>query len=155
VADLLVILGETPLSAAVVKSHRLVNQAAADEEVSGVELESWFEVVSEMGRHATILVPVLSELISKVPPSCLTLSFIPVIPTPGVPTDVMRSSFSAGQSGGSGVGIRGMRERVAQFSGTLKIESDSSGTAIHVAIPIAKTDLRDEAATGEPLQSLV
>jgi hypothetical protein len=63
-----VILGETPLSAAVVKSHRLVNQAAADAEVSGVELESSFEVVSEMGRHATILVPVLSELISKVPP---------------------------------------------------------------------------------------
>jgi len=48
------------------------------------------------------------------------------------------------QSGGSGVGIRGMRERIAQFSGTMKIESDSSGTRIYVAIPIGKTALQDE-----------
>jgi signal transduction histidine kinase/PAS domain-containing protein len=42
-------------------------------------------------------------------------------------------------SRGSGVGIRGMRERVRQFSGTINIESDSSGTRIVVAIPIPKT----------------
>jgi len=48
------------------------------------------------------------------------------------------------QSGGSGVGIRGMRERIAQFSGTMRIESNSSGTGIYVAIPIAKTALQDE-----------
>jgi signal transduction histidine kinase len=59
------------------------------------------------------------------------------------------------QSGGSGVGIRGMRERVAQFSGTMRIESNSSGTGIHVAIPLAKAALRDEVGTGEPLQAAV
>jgi signal transduction histidine kinase len=39
---------------------------------------------------------------------------------------------------GSGVGIRGMRERVLQLSGTMSIESDSSGTRIHVVIPKAQ-----------------
>ncbi len=42
------------------------------------------------------------------------------------------------QSRGSGVGIRGMKERVRQFSGTMNIESDSSGTQINVVIPIPK-----------------
>lgn len=59
------------------------------------------------------------------------------------------------QSGGSGVGIRGMRERVAQFSGTMRIDSNGSGTGVYVAIPIAKTALRDEAGTDEPLQTVV
>ncbi len=42
------------------------------------------------------------------------------------------------QSRGSGVGIRGMRERVLQLSGTMSIESDSAGTRIHVVIPTPK-----------------
>lgn len=58
------------------------------------------------------------------------------------------------QAGGSGVGIRGMRERVAQFSGTMKIESNSSGTKIYVAIPFA-TALHEETGIAEPLQSAV
>jgi two-component system, NarL family, sensor kinase len=44
------------------------------------------------------------------------------------------------QSQGSGVGIRGMRERLRQFQGDLKIESGSSGTRILATIPIPKTD---------------
>jgi PAS domain S-box-containing protein len=40
------------------------------------------------------------------------------------------------QSRGSGVGIRGMRERVRQFQGEMKIRSDSSGTHIRVSLPI-------------------
>jgi two-component system NarL family sensor kinase len=36
------------------------------------------------------------------------------------------------QSRGSGVGIRGMRERALQLSGTMSIESDGSGIRIHV-----------------------
>ncbi len=48
------------------------------------------------------------------------------------------------QSRGSGVGIRGMRERVLQFSGTMSIESDGSGTRIHIAIPIPKTGSPNE-----------
>ena len=54
------------------------------------------------------------------------------------------------QSGGSGVGIRGMRERIAQFSGTMSIESNSEGTRICVAIPIAKTALQDELEAVNP-----
>lgn len=40
------------------------------------------------------------------------------------------------QSRGSGVGIRGMGERVRQFQGDMKIESNSSGTHIRVSIPV-------------------
>jgi signal transduction histidine kinase len=42
------------------------------------------------------------------------------------------------QSQGSGVGIRGMRERLRQFEGSLNIESDSSGTRVLVTIPVAQ-----------------
>jgi signal transduction histidine kinase len=59
------------------------------------------------------------------------------------------------QSRGSGVGIRGMRERVLQFSGTMCVESDDSGTRIHVVIPIPKTRLRERISSDEPLQSAV
>ncbi len=47
------------------------------------------------------------------------------------------------QSTGSGVGIRGMRERVLQFSGRMNIESDGSGTRIEVTIPATKTVSRE------------
>ena len=50
------------------------------------------------------------------------------------------------QSGGSGVGIRGMRERLRRFGGSMSIQSSSSGTQIIASIPIPKdigsTDLR-------------
>jgi PAS domain S-box-containing protein len=41
------------------------------------------------------------------------------------------------QSTGSGVGIRGMMERVRQFDGEMKIKSDSSGTTIAVTLPLS------------------
>jgi signal transduction histidine kinase len=59
------------------------------------------------------------------------------------------------QSRGSGVGIRGMRERVLQISGTMSIESDDSGTLIHVVIPIPKTASRERTGSDEPLQAAV
>jgi signal transduction histidine kinase len=40
------------------------------------------------------------------------------------------------RSGGSGLGIRGMRERIRQFQGAMEIHSDSTGTKISVEIPI-------------------
>ena len=43
------------------------------------------------------------------------------------------------QAGGFGVGIRGMRERVRHFSGQMTIDSDCSGTQVHVTIPIPRT----------------
>jgi signal transduction histidine kinase len=48
------------------------------------------------------------------------------------------------QSGGSGVGIRGMRERVRQLGGELNIDSDGSGTRVSVTIPAAKTALQQK-----------
>jgi signal transduction histidine kinase len=59
------------------------------------------------------------------------------------------------QSRGSGVGIRGMRERALQLSGTMSIESDGSGTGIHVVIPTPKTTSREETGSDEPAQITV
>jgi len=39
-------------------------------------------------------------------------------------------------SGESGVGLRGMRERIKGLCGDLEIESDSKGTGIRVTIPV-------------------
>jgi signal transduction histidine kinase len=43
------------------------------------------------------------------------------------------------QSKGSGVGIRGMRERLRQFQGELIIDSNSNGTTVVVTIPISQS----------------
>jgi len=42
------------------------------------------------------------------------------------------------QSHGSGVGIMGIRERIRQFHGEMKIESNPSGTSVIVSIPMPK-----------------
>jgi len=42
------------------------------------------------------------------------------------------------QGGGSGVGIRGMQERLRQFRGAMSIQSNSSGTTVIATIPVAK-----------------
>ena len=39
------------------------------------------------------------------------------------------------QAGRTGVGVRGMRERLHQFGGTIRIESDSKGTSVFATIP--------------------
>ena len=52
------------------------------------------------------------------------------------------------QSQGTGVGVRGMRERVRQFDGEMKIASSSSGTTVSFSFPIQKMasiELRNEA----------
>ena len=41
------------------------------------------------------------------------------------------------ESRGSGVGIAGIRERLRQFGGTIKIESDQTGTCVLANIPLA------------------
>ena len=48
------------------------------------------------------------------------------------------------QSEGSGVGIRGMRERLRQFSGELRIESGENGTRVWVTISIPQTPVSKE-----------
>jgi PAS domain S-box-containing protein len=57
------------------------------------------------------------------------------------------------QSGLSGVGIRGMRERLSQFEGTLNIESDSSGTRVFATIPTPKVASPKDASKVEPLKT--
>lgn len=47
------------------------------------------------------------------------------------------------QSGGSGVGIRGMRERLHQMHGELRIESNRSGTRVWASIPIPRTNVAE------------
>ena len=42
------------------------------------------------------------------------------------------------QAGVSGVGVRGMQERLREFGGAMNIESDGSGTCILVSIPVPK-----------------
>src|SRR5580658_4284962 len=51
---------------------------------------------------------------------------------------ISRERLSEVQSYGSGVGIRGIRERIRQFHGELKIESNSSGTSVIVSIPMPR-----------------
>ena len=59
------------------------------------------------------------------------------------------------RSGRSGVGIRGMQERLRQFEGKMNIESGSRGTRIFVTIPIPQTALSEEQSKIEPLQAAV
>jgi signal transduction histidine kinase len=42
------------------------------------------------------------------------------------------------QSQGAGVGIRGMRERILQFGGEMKIQSSGRGTKISITLPYAR-----------------
>jgi signal transduction histidine kinase len=42
------------------------------------------------------------------------------------------------QSKSTGVGIRGMRERLRQFGGELVIESSGAGTTVFVTVPVPK-----------------
>jgi signal transduction histidine kinase len=57
------------------------------------------------------------------------------------------------QSGRSGVGITGMRERLRQFEGTLDIESGDSGTRVFAIIPVPKAATPEDESTTEPLQA--
>jgi len=59
----------------------------------------------------------------------------------------VQEKFRSGRS--SGVGLRGMRERVRQIGGSLRIESNGNGTSVLVALPIG-----DEAVLRRQGQSL-
>src|SRR5580698_238861 len=55
----------------------------------------------------------------------------------GIPEEILATLNSSG--GQLGVGIRGMRERVRQLGGWLRIRSWPSGTAILVTLPVTET----------------
>jgi PAS domain S-box-containing protein len=59
------------------------------------------------------------------------------------------------QSGGSGVGIRGMRERLTQFKGEMKIESNNRGTRIFVTIPVPKGPISNDESQPESLEAAI
>jgi signal transduction histidine kinase len=48
----------------------------------------------------------------------------------------IQSKLASGES--AGVGLRGMRERVKQFRGTLEIHSNGKGTSILVTLPLTE-----------------
>jgi PAS domain S-box-containing protein len=59
------------------------------------------------------------------------------------------------QTGGSGVGIRGMHERLRQFKGKLTIQSDSSGTRVCASIPIPEASRVEQEGGNAPLKAVV
>lgn len=54
------------------------------------------------------------------------------------------------KSHGSGLGLRGLRERLRQFGGEMNIESNSSGTRVLAKIPLPK---ESQSADAEPVQA--
>lgn len=59
------------------------------------------------------------------------------------------------QSGRAGVGIRGMRERLRQFKGEMRIESDHRGTRILVTIPVPTSTVSEDESDPESLQAAI
>lgn len=57
------------------------------------------------------------------------------------------------QTRGSGVGIRGMRERVLQFEGDMTIKSDEKGTTIFFTIPLGENPVAKPEKVNEQLQT--
>jgi len=54
-----------------------------------------------------------------------------------------------------GGGIRGMRERLRQFKGEMKIESNNAGTRIFVSIPLAMRTAAEDESTAESLETAI
>jgi signal transduction histidine kinase len=68
----------------------------------------------------------------------------------GIPAAV-QAKISSGQS--SGVGLRGMRERIRQFNGQLDIHSNQDGTRILVLLPVRNATERGEGVEPSQAQS--
>jgi two-component system, NarL family, sensor kinase len=69
----------------------------------------------------------------------------------GIPIDRLIEMDSPGPSG---VGVRGMRERIRQLGGKLDIKSGTKGTTIRVGLPVANT-LSTSAALSREISSIV
>jgi len=72
----------------------------------------------------------------------------------GIPPDFLRGANRA--SATVGVGIDGMRERVRELGGHMRIRSAASGTIVEVVLPLARRetlyDSHDESRLAVPLQ---
>ncbi len=49
---------------------------------------------------------------------------------------IPKAKLAALNNGNSGMGIRGMRDRVRQLNGRMRVESDPSGTTISITLPL-------------------
>jgi PAS domain S-box-containing protein len=65
----------------------------------------------------------------------------------GIPEERLHAVESGS---GEGVGLAGMRERVRELGGNLKIESSNTGTLLNVSLPIAATVEKTSAEDGVP-----
>ena len=68
----------------------------------------------------------------------------------GIPNDLLTRFQSDGTD--TGVGLSGMRERVSELGGQLKIHTSGAGTTIAAVIPLAKAVSGKGAETGSPYQ---
>jgi len=71
--------------------------------------------------------------------------FIEVVDTgKGIPIEKQVELSSAGRTG---VGFRGMRERLRQIVGTLEIRSGETGTIVTARVPLRQTTPSEKAET--------
>jgi len=68
----------------------------------------------------------------------------------GIPNELLTRFQSDGTD--TGVGLSGMRERVSELGGQLRIHSSPAGTTIAAVIPLAKAASAKAAKTGSPYQ---
>jgi signal transduction histidine kinase len=68
----------------------------------------------------------------------------------GIPNELLSRFQSDGTD--TGVGLSGMRERVSELGGQLRIHSSTAGTTIAAVIPLAKAASAKAAKTGSPFQ---
>jgi signal transduction histidine kinase len=61
----------------------------------------------------------------------------------GIPEHILRRFR---QSGSTGVGLAGMRERIYELGGQLEIRAESQGTSVNATIPIAATIAENSSA---------
>lgn len=62
----------------------------------------------------------------------------------GIPREVLER-FRTGLA--SGIGLAGMRERLVELGGALKVESGAAGSTLRATLPTANNPARDESAT--------
>ena len=66
----------------------------------------------------------------------------------GIPETVLQNSKTSGAP--SGVGLGGMRGRIADMDGTLDLESPEQGALLRVTVPLAKNILRAAVSSSAP-----
>jgi signal transduction histidine kinase len=63
----------------------------------------------------------------------------------------LEKQLELSSSGGTGVGFRGMRERLRQVGGTLEIQSDGGGTVVIATLPLVAS--KGARSAGEEIAS--